>query len=53
MTFSHPHPIDLGEIVAIYGKDPEGNIIEITEAAPSKPFTLDQLAGRAPTPTRL
>jgi glyoxylase I family protein len=53
MNFAHSEPVDLGEIVAIYGADPDGNIIEITEAAPSKPFALDQLAGRPPTPTRV
>jgi catechol 2,3-dioxygenase-like lactoylglutathione lyase family enzyme len=52
MTFAHSHPINLGEIVAIYGKDPDGNIIELTEAAPSMPFALDQLTGRPPSPTR-
>jgi catechol 2,3-dioxygenase-like lactoylglutathione lyase family enzyme len=53
MTFAHSQPVDLGEIIAIYGKDPDGNIIEITEAAASKPFALDQLAGREPIPTRM
>ena len=52
MTFSHPSPVDLGGIVAIYGKDPDGNIIELTEAPQSQVFSLRQLTGRDPTPTR-
>jgi catechol 2,3-dioxygenase-like lactoylglutathione lyase family enzyme len=52
MTFPAA-PQDLGEIVAIYGKDPDGNIIELTEAQPSKPFTLHTLHGQAPKPTRM
>ena len=44
MTFSQPAPIDVGHVKTIYGKDPEGNLIEIQETIDDKcDFPLDQL----------
>ncbi|MYM63942.1 VOC family protein [Pseudomaricurvus sp. HS19] len=31
MTFPEPEPINVGHVKSIYGKDPEGNVIEIQE----------------------
>ena len=31
MTFPEPAPINVGHVKSIYGKDPEGNVIEIQE----------------------
>jgi len=37
-------PVDLGEVKAIYGKDPEGNIIEVQQILPSDhEFAFDRL----------
>ncbi len=42
MRFDRPQgrgkPIDVGIVKAIYGKDPEGNLIELQEAAEQCPF---------------
>lgn len=45
MTFGHPHPIDMGHVKSVYGRDPEGNVIEIQETAVACDFRLDLLAG--------
>lgn len=37
-------PTDFGEIKAVYGKDPDGNIIEIQETTPDHPTALEQLS---------
>ena len=42
MTF-HGDPVDFGPARAIYGRDPEGNIIEIQEVETTTGMTLDQL----------
>lgn len=33
MTFGHPAPIDMGHVKTVYGRDPEGNVIEIQQTA--------------------
>src|SRR3546814_5850668 len=33
MTFSQPGPIDVGHVKSIYGRDPEGNLIETQQTA--------------------
>ncbi len=40
MRFANERFGDFGEIKAIYGYDPDGNIIEIQEVAPGHPFEL-------------
>jgi catechol 2,3-dioxygenase-like lactoylglutathione lyase family enzyme len=42
MTF-HDDPVNFGPARAIYGRDPEGNIIEIQELEASTGMTLDEL----------
>ena len=46
MTFGHPSPIDMGHVKSIYGRDPEGNVIELQQTAPHCEFRLDGLAPR-------
>jgi catechol 2,3-dioxygenase-like lactoylglutathione lyase family enzyme len=43
MTFNQPGPIDVGHVKSIYGRDPEGNLIEIQQTAPHCDFRLDHL----------
>jgi catechol 2,3-dioxygenase-like lactoylglutathione lyase family enzyme len=43
MTFAHPGPVDMGYVKSLYGRDPEGNIIEIQETAAQCDFRLDAL----------
>lgn len=43
MTFSQPGPIDVGHVKTIYGRDPEGNLIEIQQTQESCEFPLDKL----------
>ena len=43
MTFSQPGPIDVGHVKSIYGRDPEGNLIEIQQTAENCEFPLDKL----------
>lgn len=43
MTFSEPAPIDVGHVKSIYGRDPEGNLIEIQQTADHCDFRLDKL----------
>jgi catechol 2,3-dioxygenase-like lactoylglutathione lyase family enzyme len=43
MTFGHSAPLDAGHVHAIYGRDPEGNIIEIQETGKTCDFRLDKL----------
>lgn len=42
MTFPEPEPINVGHVKSIYGKDPEGNVIEIQETVDCD-FPLDIL----------
>lgn len=37
-------PKDFGNLWAAYGKDPDGNIIEIQETVPEQAFSLERLA---------
>lgn len=46
MTFGHSAPVDVGHVKSIYGRDPEGNVIEIQQAAPHCDFRLDRLPPR-------
>jgi catechol 2,3-dioxygenase-like lactoylglutathione lyase family enzyme len=43
MTFNQPGPIDVGHVKTIYGRDPEGNLIEIQQTADHCDFRLDNL----------
>jgi glyoxylase I family protein len=43
MVFGHPHPVDMGHVKTIYGRDPEGNIIEIQQTAEVCDFRMDML----------
>lgn len=41
MTFGQPGPIDVGHVKTIYGRDPEGNLIEIQQTQESCDFKLN------------
>jgi len=43
MTFNQPAPIDVGHVKSIYGRDPEGNLIEIQQTADHCDFRMDKL----------
>ena len=43
MTFGAPAPIDMGHVKSIYGRDPEGNVIELQQTAAHCDFRLDML----------
>jgi glyoxylase I family protein len=43
MTFSQPAPIDVGHVKSIYGRDPEGNLIEVQQTAEVCDFRMDKL----------
>ncbi len=43
MRFGQRRPIDLGHVKSIYGRDPEGNLIEIQQTAGDCDFRLDSL----------
>ncbi len=43
MTFSQPAPIDVGHVKTIYGRDPEGNLIEIQQTQDNCDFPLSAL----------
>ncbi len=42
MTFSEPAPINMGHVKSLYGRDPEGNVIEVQETIACD-FPLDKL----------
>ncbi|GGC37094.1 hypothetical protein GCM10011371_25660 [Novosphingobium marinum] len=44
MTFAKDSPMDMGEIKAVYGKDPDGNVIEIQEVVADHDFALSRLS---------
>jgi glyoxylase I family protein len=48
MSFAQPGPLDVGHVKSIYGRDPEGNVIEIQQTSEDCTFRLDQLP---PIPT--
>jgi catechol 2,3-dioxygenase-like lactoylglutathione lyase family enzyme len=43
MSFSQPGPIDVGHVKSIYGRDPEGNLIELQQTAAHCDFPLNKL----------
>lgn len=43
MTFGAPAPIDMGHVKSVYGRDPEGNVIELQQTAEVCDFRLDML----------
>lgn len=43
MTFGAPAPIDMGHVKSVYGRDPEGNVIELQQTAAHCEFRLDML----------
>ena len=43
MTFSQEAPIDVGHVKTIYGRDPEGNLIELQQTADHCEFPLQAL----------
>lgn len=43
MKFGHSAPIDMGHVKSVYGRDPEGNVIEIQQTAEVCDFRLDRL----------
>ena len=43
MTFNQPAPIHNGYVTTLYGRDPEGNLIEIQQTAEICDFRLDRL----------
>lgn len=43
MTFSQDAPIDAGHVKTIYGRDPEGNLIEVQQTAAHCDFPLSSL----------
>lgn len=49
MLFARPDVMDGGAIKAVYGKDPDGNVIEIQQVSDEHPFAFRHLspAGRA------
>jgi catechol 2,3-dioxygenase-like lactoylglutathione lyase family enzyme len=46
MTFGDRTPVDAGHVQSVYGRDPEGNIIEIQQTAQNCDFRLDLLPPR-------
>jgi catechol 2,3-dioxygenase-like lactoylglutathione lyase family enzyme len=47
MTFGAPAPIDMGHVKSVYGRDPEGNVIELQQTAAHCDFRLDKLPALA------
>jgi glyoxylase I family protein len=43
MTFGQPGPIDVGHVKTIYGRDPEGNLIELQQTQANCDFPLSKL----------
>jgi glyoxylase I family protein len=43
MTFASPKLAEMGSAKFVYGKDPDGNIIELQQVGADHPFALDQL----------
>lgn len=43
MTFGQPAPIDVGHVKSIYGRDPEGNLIELQQTQETCDFPLENL----------
>jgi glyoxylase I family protein len=47
MTFGDRTPVDGVVLKALYGRDPEGNVIELLETRDECPFRMEQLPPRA------
>lgn len=47
MTFGAAGPVDMGHVKSIYGRDPEGNVIEVQQTAEVCDFRMDQLPALA------
>ncbi len=43
MTFGAPQPIDMGHVKSVYGRDPEGNLIEIQQTAENCDFRMERI----------
>ena len=41
MTFVHPSPVRFGSMASVYGRDPDGNLIEIAEIPEGENLYLD------------
>jgi catechol 2,3-dioxygenase-like lactoylglutathione lyase family enzyme len=41
MTFGSPVPLDMGHVKTVYGRDPEGNVIEIQQTQEVCDFPLE------------
>jgi catechol 2,3-dioxygenase-like lactoylglutathione lyase family enzyme len=50
MTFAHPAPVDAGDVKTVYGRDPEGNLIEIQQVADGHVLSLQGLTYVATQP---
>jgi catechol 2,3-dioxygenase-like lactoylglutathione lyase family enzyme len=46
MEFLVERPILLGPLRAIYGRDPDGNLVELIEAPSDHPYSLSQVGSR-------
>jgi catechol 2,3-dioxygenase-like lactoylglutathione lyase family enzyme len=42
MTFGSPEPLNMGHVKSVYGRDPEGNVIEIQETLEICEFPLEK-----------
>jgi catechol 2,3-dioxygenase-like lactoylglutathione lyase family enzyme len=47
MTFGDRQLVDMGHVKTLYGRDPEGNVIEIQQCAPNNGMTLEELRATA------
>jgi glyoxylase I family protein len=43
MTFAHPNPVSVGPFKSVYGRDPDGNIIEIQQVPDGNSYSLESL----------
>jgi catechol 2,3-dioxygenase-like lactoylglutathione lyase family enzyme len=46
MSFGDRTPVDMGHVKTLYGRDPEGNVIEIQQTQQNCDFRLDRLPPR-------
>jgi catechol 2,3-dioxygenase-like lactoylglutathione lyase family enzyme len=46
MTFDDRRPVDAGHVKTVYGRDPEGHVIELQETMQHCDFGMDRLAAR-------
>jgi len=52
MTFANPEPVTYGDVRTVYGKDPDGNIIEVQEILQPCIYSIDPMLGGTPKQTR-